>query len=187
MKNIRVASRYAKSLIDLAQEQGLVDQVHADMAHLLAIIKEERDFRVFLASPLIREKKKTEVFQALFGGHFQALTLLFINLLVKQSREGELNLIAEDYIRQYHVLKGIVVAEVTTAVGMSEEQRNRITAVIKKVSGKPIVVLSETVKPEILGGLQLRVGDREYNGSLHEKLVKLHHQFDQNLYEPDYN
>jgi F0F1-type ATP synthase delta subunit len=43
------------------------------------------------------------------------------------------------------------------------------------------------VKPEILGGLQLRVGDREYNGSLHEKLVKLHHQFDQNLYEPDYN
>jgi F-type H+-transporting ATPase subunit delta len=174
-------------LIDLAQEQGLLDQVHADMAHLVATAKEEREFRVFLASPLIREKKKSEAFQAMFGSHFQKLTLLFIDLLIKQGREGELSLIAEDYIRQYHVLKGVVVAEVSTAVALNEEQRNRLVAVIKNVSGKPIVVLSEQVKPEILGGLQLRVGDREYNGSLHDKLVKLHHQFDQNLYEPDYN
>ena len=186
MKNFRAANRYAKALMDLAKEQNLLDQVHADAAHLEALSKESKEFRTFLSSPIVREKKKTEILESIFGSTFQELTMLFVGLVIQQGRTGDLPLIATEFIKMYSKEKGILEATVVTATALTEQQRTRIMDVLRKLSGEPIIVLSEEQDANILGGMQIRVGDLEFNGSLRDQLNKLRHQYSKNVYEPDY-
>ena len=186
MKNVRAAKRYATALMDLAKEQNLLDQVHSDAAQLEALSKENKELRTFLSSPIVREKKKIEILDSIFGGSFQKLTMLFIGLVVQQSRTGELPLIATEFIKMYRKEKGILEATIVTAAALTEDQRKRITDVLRKISGEPIIVLTEQHDASIIGGLQIRVGDREYNGSLRDQLIALRHQYSKNVYEPDF-
>src|SRR5690554_5224118 len=107
MQGLKVASRYAQSLIELAEEKQVTDAVLKDMKYLLATTNENRDFHVFLNSPLINADKKNNVFAKLFDD-FQDISKRFIQLLTKNHREMVLPLIAEEFISKLNVIRGIV-------------------------------------------------------------------------------
>ncbi len=90
MLNPRVATRYAKSLLDLAEEKDIVDQVYDDMLYLNQILKGHRDFVNLFRSPVVPAGKKIKVVTALTQGKTSDMTLAFLKLLITKGREASL-------------------------------------------------------------------------------------------------
>lgn len=182
MSEIRVASRYAKSLIDLAQEKGVLEQVHEDMQLFAKTVKESRDFKLFLTNPIINHSKKLAVLRKLFTGKVGDLTLRFFLLITEKNREAYLEQVAQEFIRQYNQIKGIEKAQVTTAVPLTPELRAQLNQKVAQLTGKSIVQLEEKVDPSIIGGFLLRVGDRQVDDTVRNNLRALRNKFKENPY-----
>src|SRR5438552_1801819 len=121
MQNPRLASRYAKSLLDLSVEQNSLEATLADMQVLNSICQQSRDFAIMLRSPIINSDKKLSIiFEVMKGYNIHPLTTAFINLLVSKGRELNLGEIAESFIQQYNAVKNIRTVKLTTAAPMND-------------------------------------------------------------------
>jgi F-type H+-transporting ATPase subunit delta len=182
MSVTRIATRYAKSLIELSQEQGKLEKVHDDMKMLHEAAK-NRDLHIFLKSPVIPADKKIAAFKAIFGSKMDELTLAYMSLLANKGREGYLSEISSQFITQYKSLKQITSVKVTTATPMGEDLladlRNKLVS-----SGATTANLDiETaVDPNIIGGFILEFDNKRYDASVSHKLEELKSQFNKNLY-----
>ncbi|MBS9524208.1 ATP synthase F1 subunit delta [Litoribacter alkaliphilus] len=182
MSVFRVSSRYAKSLVDLSIEKGVLEGVREDMNRLLAIGTSNKEFVSAIKSPVIKGDKKLKVLKALFPNGNE-LTLAFFDILSKKGRESLLLDIAKAFVNLYNEHRGIQVAEVTTTFAMDDKQREEFKKIVKQISNKQEVELIEKVNKDIIGGFVLKVGDRQLDESLNSKLNALRLQFSQNLYE----
>jgi len=180
MSVIRIASRYAKSLIDLAEEQGQLDNVLEDIKSFQAAAK-NRDLHLLLKSPIINVSKKHQVFSALFDGKFTELTTAFFKIILNKGRETYLPEIADEFIVQYKKLKHISSVKLTTATALSAETVSKIK---QKLVGSDAtddhVELETAVDPDLLGGFVLQFGDRLYDASVAHKLEQLKKEFSKN-------
>lgn len=182
MSVTRIATRYAKSLIELSQEQGKLEKVHDDMK-MLHEAAQNRDLHIFLKSPVIPADKKIAAFKAIFGSKMDELTLAYMSLLANKGREGYLSEISSQFITQYKSLKQITSVKVTTATPMGEDLladlRNKLVS-----SGATTANLDiETaVDPNIIGGFILEFDNKRYDASVSHKLEELKSQFNKNLY-----
>ncbi len=172
MHNHRAASRYAKSLIALAGEQKVLDEVHEDMQLFSAVVAENRVFAVMLKNPIILHEKKNKVLHALFDKRMNKLTLAAFNLITKKSRENILAEIAFEFLVQYNAIKGLQEAEVTTTIKLDEGLRKKFNQLVEDISGKE-ARLNEIVDADIVGGFVLNVGDKRLDQSLRTKLKNI--------------
>src|SRR5690554_1750746 len=179
MSVIRVASRYTKSLLELAIEQGQLEAVHQDMNRLLALAASNREFKVMLQSPVINAEKKLNVLNALFAKTATPLTTTFFDILAQKGREAVLLDIAKEFHRQYNLHNNIQEAEVVTTYPLEEEMRNSFVGLVREISGKPKVELKQKVDEELIGGFILTVGDKQIDESLSSKLNQLKLKFTQ--------
>ncbi len=182
MKETRVALRYAKSLISLAEERNILEQVKGDMQTLMAVCEENPDFTNMLKSPIVKADKKTVVLNEIFAKEVCELSLAFINIVVEKRREAILAAIASNFMELYNELKNIVKATVVTATAITEDIKTQVLAQLKLVAGDAEVLLEERVDETIIGGFVLRIGDREFNASVANKLQKLKREFVSNPY-----
>jgi F-type H+-transporting ATPase subunit delta len=180
MPNPRLASRYAKSLLDLAVEKGQLEKVNADMLHLQQITKSSRDFLNLLRSPIVSADKKQAVIDAVIGKNVSELTEAFTRLLVNKGREGELPEIITAFINQYKDKKGIHTVKLTTAVPVSDAVKNQLIEQVKKTSGLQNVELETKVDPSIIGGFVLQTGDKLIDASVAYDLKQISRQFENN-------
>lgn len=183
MRSVKIASRYAKSLLLLAQDKSLVEEIAADMQHLQAVGAESRDFKLLLKSPVVKVDKKIAIFKTLFSGSFQEASMLFLNLITRKNREDVILEIAESYMRQYRAMKGIKEAFVTTAHPLRDEQLITVENALREWA-KGEVSVTYTVDSDIIAGIVVRLEDQQYNGSVAAKLAGLKHEFSKNLYVP---
>lgn len=186
MSVIRVASRYAKSLLELSVEKGELEAVHEDMIKLIGIARSNSEFKAMLQSPVINSERKLNVLNALFAKDAATLTTAFFNLVSNKKRENALLATAQEFHRQYNIHKGIQEAEIITTFPLDEELRKTFIGIVKEVSGKSSIELTEKVEEELIGGYILTVGDRQIDESLNSKLKMLRLEFTQNLYEKKY-
>jgi F-type H+-transporting ATPase subunit delta len=181
MSDIRVASRYAKSLIDLAQEKGILEQVHQDMLLFTKTVNENRDFKLFLSNPIINHGKKLAVLKNLFTDKVNTLTLTFFTIITQKNREAILETVALEFEKQYNLIKGIVKAQVTSATPLTPALRTQLMQKIAQQTGKTIQ-LEEKVDPALIGGFVLRVGDNQLDDSIRTNLRNLRNKFKENPY-----
>ena len=180
MPNPRLASRYAKSLIDLSIEKGQLEEVYADMQWLQSVCKSNRDFVNLLKSPVIPGDKKIKVLGAVAGDKFNLITTAFAALLVKKGRESNLPEIAGAFISQYKEHKKIHTVKLTTAAPVSDEIKKAIIAQVKKTGGYENIELEEKVDKDIIGGFVLQVGDKLVDASIAYDLKAIARQFENN-------
>lgn len=181
----RLGKRYAKSLLELAQELGKVEEVKADMATIQEAIEGSREFAILISSPVINPSKKIAIFKELFDNKLSELTCNFLEIITNKGREKKLAAIAQAYLDLYRLKNGIAVAIVTTAIALSDKERETIRTKIASATGKKIEI-EERVDASIIGGMTLRLDDKEFNGSMAYKLSALKRQFSDNLYVPDF-
>lgn len=182
MAESRAATRYVKSLLSLAVEQGALEQVHDDMRTFSKVLAENRDFALVVNNPIIRHDKKRAIFHQLFDGRFHKLTLAMMDLISKKYREPILPAIAREFHLAYNEYKGIARAFVTTPAPVDQKLKQEFADIVRKISGKTQVELIEKVDPSLIGGFVLKVGDRQIDTSIKSKLNALELQFSKNPY-----
>jgi F-type H+-transporting ATPase subunit delta len=182
MKPIRLASRYAKALFELAGEQNIEENVFNDMSMFLDVSRKSRDFKRMLQSPVIRFDKKNNILKAVFGSHFHKVTLTYIDIITRKRREMILDEIAEQYIILYREWKGIKTARLSTAVEIDDKMKDKIKQIISKQFNAEIELIS-TVRPELIGGFLLSVEDRQIDNTIRKKINRLTREFNVNIYE----
>ena len=181
MTNPRLATRYAKSLLDLSIEQNSLDAVYADMKFLEGITKSNPDFVALLRSPVISSDKKNKIIAAVTEGRVSNLTNLFIKLLTEKTRESNLPEIVTAFREQYNKLKNINRVKITTAIPVSDELKNSIIAKVKSnVAGE--IELETAVKEELIGGFKLEMGGTLVDASILRDLQDVKKQFLNNEY-----
>ena len=121
MSNIKVASRYASSLLDLSVEKNALEAVIGDMKMLLSIAEQNRDLGLTLKSPIVTYDKKFNILKALFGKTANEITMSFFDLVTRKNRSNVLIPTAQEFLRQYNEYKGIQVAEVTVTLPLTEK------------------------------------------------------------------
>lgn len=172
MSEFKVASRYAKSLIDLAKEQNALEAIHGDMLQVIDVIKSNSNLRAVLKNPIIKLDKKSNILKAVFGAKAHAAVISFFDLLVKKGRAGVIYATAKEFVSEYNREKGIVEASVVSAVPLSKEHQNEIISLIKKDYGNEVILTNE-VDANLIGGFILRVGDKQVDTSIASQLNKL--------------
>ena len=180
MLNPRLATRYAKSLIDLSKERGELEKVFDDMLLLQKICQGNRDFVVVLRSPVIPPDKKIRIIEAVTKGKVSKITDGFIRLLINKGRESNLPEVIVAFIEQYKKFKHIYTAKLTTAIPISEELKKIIIKRIRATTEMQHVELETIVKEDIIGGFVLQIGDQLVDGSISYDLKEVARQFENN-------
>ena len=178
----RIATRYAKSVMELAQEKGKLDEVHNDMLMMNSAIKSSTELRVFLKSPIVNADKKMAVLNKVFAGKINEITNKFMILLTQKGREGFLHEIAESFLIQYNLFKNITPVKITSAVKLDKQTIDTMLSDLKKRENLGEIQLTETIDESLLGGFVLLYGDNQIDSSVRTSLQKLRNLVDDDSY-----
>ncbi|MCS7037111.1 MAG: ATP synthase F1 subunit delta [Saprospiraceae bacterium] len=182
MSNHRIAARYTKSLIALAVERGELEAVHSDM-QLLDKAVQSRDFYLLMKSPIVPADKKLAVVKALFEGKVSALTLGYLQLLIRKGREAYLPEVAREFFNQYKAIRRITSVRIISAGPLSEAVLEQIKERIR-TSGLATENLEITthIDPSLVGGFILEFDDKRYDASIASRLADLRAEYSKNQY-----
>ncbi len=181
MSEIRIATRYAKSLLDLSIERKSLENTRKDIDLFLEVCQQNRDFVLLLRNPIVQSNKKSSIIKSIFKDKVSDLTLAFFAIIAKKGRESFLPQIAEAFIVQHNEYKGVIRAEVTTTFSLTSELKKEVEQVVREISGKD-VALSEIVDKDIIGGFIIKVGDKQIDDTVSNKLNVLRREMTQNQY-----
>ena len=168
-----VAFRYAKSLLDLAEERGITEEVHRDMLFFKNTVDQSRPLALMLKNPIVRSSKKDAVLKLIFGGKINPMSSAFIDIVARKNRESLIEDIAAEYIRLYDEMRGIEHATVITTTPLTDELRIKFKAMVAKTTGRELVELTEKINPQLIGGYILQLGDRQVDASVKSQLSEL--------------
>jgi F-type H+-transporting ATPase subunit delta len=186
MSATRIATRYAKSLLDLAISQGKLEQVHTDMQYLSAAVK-NRDLYLLLKNPVIPNDKKNTILGVLFKDKVSDLASTYMKLLVQKNREMYLPEIAAEFEAQYSNLRKISSVRVTTAAPLNDQSLADLQKQLL-ASGALMenVNIEAKVDPDLIGGFVLEFDNKRYDASVSHKLEQLKAEFSKNLYVKEF-
>jgi len=177
MSGSRAAVRYAKAILSFALEQNKEVQVNDDMLLIANTIEESEDLQLLLSSPIIKSELKKIAIKEVFSSKITSLSTGLLDLLIDNKRLSILNEVAKKYTILFDKLKGIEVAQVTTAVPLTEALNKQVLSKVKEITGKEATI-ENNVNPDIIGGFILRIGDVQYDASIANKLQGLKRQFE---------
>lgn len=182
MSATKLASRYAKSILDLAIEQNKVEQVLNDMRILNNAVDSNRDFYLMLKSPIVNGDKKMEVVLKAFHASISEITENFIGILMRKNRESYLPEIIDEFINQYNAFMEITPVKITTAQQISPEMQSTIIDKLKSTAGLKQVELSTEIDETLIGGYILQWEDKLIDNSISRGLAMMKDEFDNNDY-----
>lgn len=176
MSELTVASRYAKSLIDLAEEQNALEAVNGDMAFFLKTLKANPQLSAVLANPIISQSKKLHILTDIFADKVSKVAIAFFKIMINKGRGEVLFTTANEFISMYNVKKHITKATVVSATPLSAANKEVMLAEVKAAVGGEIILDAKT-DPDLIGGFVLKVGDRQIDTSIANSLKKLKKDF----------
>jgi len=183
MNGSKVAYRYAKSLLEIAQEQNILEKVYDDMLLVSSTLSENSEFAEYVSSPVVKTAHKIEIAHKLFDGKIEELSMNFLVLIGENGREDVYPLIVKRFIHLYDEVRGIEVAKVISAIELDKETLSRIQKHVSLLTGKTIDLETE-IDEDIIGGYILKIGDYQYDASVKNNVQKLRREFKENLYIP---
>jgi F-type H+-transporting ATPase subunit delta len=176
MLTSKVAKRYAQGLLDFTNESGQTATVFSEMKDVVKLMKESADLNKFFLTPYIDSKKKAEVAGQIFKG-LSTSSQNLITLVIRHGRESQLKNIAQEFINKVEDINGVQRVTLTTATQLSKENLEQILRTSNLVNLNTNFDLQVNVKPEILGGYILRVGDQQIDASVKSKLNSIKKDF----------
>lgn len=184
MQNPRLASRYAKSILDLAVEKNGLEAVLRDMQVLHAVCAASSEFRLMLESPVIKGDKKLSILlEVLKSQQLSELSKGFITLLVNKGREYFLPEIATAFIAQYNELKNIRTVKLTTATAVNDAMKNNILSKVSGYMPASKLNLETSIDESLIGGFVLETGDKLFDASVKKKLNDVRSKIIDHSYE----
>jgi len=171
----RAAIRYAKAILETAVSNGNAPKVNGDMLSIVASVAESAELSEFLSSPIISSEVKMSALKEVFA-NVQSETNSLFRLLQENKRFEILADIAAQFNTLFDELNGVEVAKVTTAFPITADLESKVLAKIATISNKKVTI-ENIVDPSIIGGFVLRIGDKQYNASVANRLQELRREF----------
>lgn len=172
MTDLRVARRYAQALFRVALQHNTVQRTGEDLARLRELMRQSPTFRAFLYDPRIARDRKKDRLREILRQEVMPETLRTLELIIEKRREKLLEAICDEYQRLQEAHQGIVRATLTSAVPLTEDEQSALIQKLEQSTGKQIIPTYE-VNPDLLGGIKVRMGDYEIDGSIRGALENL--------------
>lgn len=169
----KIASSYAKALLQLAAEQDILERIQTDMHLLHKQFAEKQILLHALCNPTVTHDKKLALLQDVFEQKVHPIVLKLFVLVAQRHREALLPVIAQEFLTQYDQRKGITKARVTTTFPLSEQLIAQFKQAIQQIVPCEEVLLDHHLDPALIGGYVLRVEDKQLDQSLRSKLNNL--------------
>ncbi len=160
---------YARVLFELANVADAVDAVGAGLQTIVETVVGSVELRDALADESITPEKKREIMREIFAGSVAPEAVAIAMLAIERGLGGSLGAISARFGEIAEAERGIVVAEVTTAIPLNDALRASLTEKLAAALGRP-VSLRERVDEAILGGIRINVAGRVLDGSLSSQL-----------------
>ena len=165
----RVAKRYARALFFAAEKANVVEAVETDLDAISNLSSQHAMFRGFLQSPRISRDDKIRIAEKLFADRVTALTMSALRLILSKRREGEFEPIREEYIRMRRERGAVLYAIITSAVELTDSEREAIRNKLAAQSGKRVEA-DYRVDSHLLGGVKVAIGDYVLDGTVRGSL-----------------
>ena len=167
-----IGEPYAQALMSLAQQNDLAEQFGETFRDLESLLSESREFKDFVLNPVIKNEDKKSVLKQVMGDANPYL-LNFMMLLVDKRRIIFLEPIVEQYLSLLRKLNQTVLAEVTSAQELNDDQKGRIVEKVKGIVEARDVELKTSVDPNLIGGVIIKVGSKVIDASLRGQLRRI--------------
>lgn len=174
MPNGALARRYAQALFEIAAETSL-DQVDKELKELTQFIEGEQEVAEILYHPHISSTEKKALMDKLVGGQIGQVVRNFLYLLIDRRRQNILPQVEKEFSRLADDARNIVEAKVASAVELTPSQTERLKEQISHLTGKTVRMVSE-LRPELIGGILVQVGDRVIDGTIKQALANMREQ-----------
>jgi F-type H+-transporting ATPase subunit delta len=169
----QVFEPYAQALLSLGQSSNLLDAFSSDAASIGETLAGSTELQQFLENPFATADAKKAVLKQIFGGQVQPFMENFLMLLVDRQRIGFLGGICKQYQALLRQLKGVVLAEVSATVELSDAQKAQIKQQVKAMTGANEVEIQTTINPDLIGGVVIKAGSQVIDASLKGQLRQL--------------
>lgn len=168
-----LSGRYATALFDLARDEKAIDAVSASLQTLKGALADSEDFRRLTTSPLVSRAEALKAVAATAAAlGLDPLTTKFLGVLAQNRRLGQIAQVIRSFNQLAAAHRGEVTAEVTSARALTATQVKALKAKLKTQLARDVAV-ELSVDPSILGGLIVKVGSRQIDGSIRSKLNSL--------------
>ena len=164
---------YARALLGAAQNAGIADRIIEQLGSVVdEYLAVSPPLRAAFASPQIDDNEKIKVIDRLFGDGFDPLLVKFLKVMAGRGRLAHVDAVRAAADAIHDEMLGRLVATVETAVPLDDALRSNIEEQLGSIMQKQ-VRLSESVDPELIGGMVIRVGDRVFDSSVSNRLDAL--------------
>ncbi len=176
MDESAISVRYAKAVFTLSLEKNKLQSLKNDMEIIYSACKDSSDFNLLLKSPVVKTSEKIKLLNLIFENRIDSLTQNFLTLITQNKRELFIPAISRNVLEFIRKEKNIKSAVLTTAGKIDHSIINKIQKILEKELGGE-VELAQKVNPKIIGGLILRIDDKQYDGSVATQLKKVKQEF----------
>lgn len=172
----RIVRRYAAALFGAAQSADVVDLVESDLGLITYSFETTPRLQDAMESPLIPAGKKKDIVTRIFESKVHEVTLHYLYLLIDNRREEAITATEEEYVRLANEARGIIAAQVTSVVELTDDQLSRLRTKLSEQTGRRVEIITSTDQA-IIGGIIVRIGDTVMDGSVKGYLNRLREEF----------
>jgi ATP synthase F1 delta subunit len=169
-----IAQVYARSLFEVAEDAGKLDDVREQLGEVADALDSDRDLQVFFFSPYFSTQEKADGLDKAVTGA-EPIVINFLKLLIEKHRMPALLRIRRAYDALWEDYNKLLPVQITSAVELDKQVVKHIGDQISEQTGRK-VELSATVEPDILGGIVVRVGNQVLDASIRRRLELLRKQ-----------
>ncbi|MGD9999803.1 MAG: ATP synthase F1 subunit delta, partial [Ilumatobacteraceae bacterium] len=163
---------YARALFEVARAEGTLDEVEDELFRFARSYESSDELRNTLSDEQIPAAKRQAIVEDLLGGKATSTTTQLVSMVIGSGRARELPAIVDRLVARASSAKNLEVAEVRSAVPLTDDQQTRLAAALANATGKQ-VNLKVVVDPSVLGGLVATVGDTVIDGSVRTRIDQL--------------
>ena len=169
----QVVQPYARALMSVASSNNLTEQFGDDVRSLLNLLQSSEELRNFIANPTVRPENKKVVLRQVVGENISPYMRNFLMLLVDKQRIQLLQEICQQYLAFLRELNQTVLAEVISAVELSEAQQQTVREKVIAMTKAASVELETKIDSDLIGGVIIKVGSQIIDASLRGQLRRL--------------
>lgn len=173
-----IANRYAEALFQLSEEENITKEIYSELNDVVDIVKSNKELENVLKSPLISKSEKVELIEKLFSDKINKHLKNFLKILVEKGRINSLKTIETTFKQLLNDKHNIIEGTVISAVPMEEKQIKELEEKLSKKYNKN-VTLENKVDESILGGVLVRLGNTQIDGSVKTRLDNIKDQLAQ--------
>lgn len=163
-------------MFELALEEDKIDSLTEEVSAVNAAIAENREFVKLLTHPQISEDEKLTMLENTFKGRVSETLVGFLVLLCQKNRFSEIDGIFEYFLDKVRAYKNIGVANVTSAMALTDAQKQQIEERLLQVTNFEKMETVYKVDSALIGGMVIRIGDRVVDGSIRSQLDRMEKQ-----------